>query len=129
MPLQAQLFADDPRLQKCLTQDPAHVTPGSVGDHVSRIQTALILLDDLRIDAEEIAGKRYGPSTAAAVLKFKQKRSIVNRAYQTQADNIVGKMTIAALDNEMLQRERGQPVIVAVTRCRWSRNGNRAETA
>jgi peptidoglycan hydrolase-like protein with peptidoglycan-binding domain len=129
MPLQAQLFADDPRLQACLTQDPAHVTPGSVGDHVSRIQTALILLDDLRIDAEEIAGRRYGPSTAAAVLKFKQKRTIVNRAYQTQADNIVGKMTIAALDNEMLQRERGQPAVVTVTRCRWARRGARAETA
>jgi hypothetical protein len=75
------------------------------------------------------AGKRYGPSTAAAVLKFKQKRNIVNRAYQTQADNIVGKMTIAALDNEMLQRERDQPTIVTATRCRWARSGTRVETA
>ena len=35
---------------------------------------------------------------ADAVLQFKVARDIVNRSYQTKADNIVGKMTIAALD-------------------------------
>src|SRR5262249_23232676 len=41
------------------------------------------------------------------VLAYKQKRNIVNRSYQTQADNIVGKMTMAALDLEMLSIEAG----------------------
>jgi hypothetical protein len=123
MGLEADLFKDDPKLQACLTEDAAHVTQGTVGDHVSKIQTALVLLDNLRIDAGEIAAKRYGPSTAAAVLKFKEKRAIINRAYQTRADNIVGKMTIAALDREMLQREQGTPATVAVMRCRWHGGG------
>jgi peptidoglycan hydrolase-like protein with peptidoglycan-binding domain len=48
---------------------------------------------------------RYGKSTAAAVLAFKTKRKIINYSYETQVDNIVGKMTIAALDNEMVLRE------------------------
>ena len=49
-----------------------------------------------------MARAHYGPSTAAAVLAFKTRRNIINRAYQTKADNIVGRMTIAALDAEML---------------------------
>jgi peptidoglycan hydrolase-like protein with peptidoglycan-binding domain len=43
----------------------------------------------------------YGPSTAAAVLAFKRKRKIINTGYQTSEDDIVGKMTITALDNEL----------------------------
>lgn len=62
------------------------------------------------IDAGELAAKRYGLSTAAAVLQFKQDRDIVNRSYQTQADDIVGKMTIAALDDEMLEVERSRTI-------------------
>jgi hypothetical protein len=36
---------------------------------------------------------------------FKMQRSIVNRSYQTTADDIVGTMTIAALDREMFDEE------------------------
>jgi hypothetical protein len=43
----------------------------------------------------------YGPATANAVLRYKRKRDIVNRSYQTSADNVVGKMTIASLDREI----------------------------
>jgi hypothetical protein len=39
------------------------------------------------------------------VLAYKKKRNIINRSYQTQADNIVGKMTIAALDKEVFAKE------------------------
>ena len=39
-------------------------------------------------------------------MAYKQKRNIINYSYQTRADNIVGKMTIAALDEEMLDWER-----------------------
>jgi hypothetical protein len=86
------------------------VTPGSAGDFVRRIQVALMRIDGLRIDAGELAGKRYGLSPAATVLQIKQDRDIVNRAYQMQADDIVGKMTIAALDEEMLELERSRTI-------------------
>src|SRR6476659_9549307 len=110
MGLQSNLFRGDPALEACLVSDPAHITPGAVGDHVAKIQTALIKLDGLNIDPSELSAKRYGPSTAAAVLSFKQKRRIINFSYQTQADNIVGKMTIAALDREILEKERDDPL-------------------
>jgi hypothetical protein len=43
----------------------------------------------------------YGPSTAAAVLKFKKKRRIINTSYQQHEDDIVGRMTIKAMDDEL----------------------------
>jgi hypothetical protein len=61
----------------------------------------LIRLDGAAIDPDG----SYGPATAAAVLAYKQKRKIINFSYQTTADNIVGKMTMAALDKEMLAAE------------------------
>lgn len=106
MSLISRNFRGDARLESCLVSDPAHVTPGTTGDHVAKIQTALILLDGARIDGRDMQAKSYGPSTAAAVLAYKQKRSIINRSYQTTADNIVGKMTIAVLDRDMLQFEQ-----------------------
>jgi hypothetical protein len=65
-----------------------------------------MLLDGAKIDGQETRKNTYGTSTAAAVLTYKTKRRIINPAYQTKPDNIVGKMTIAALDREMLQFER-----------------------
>jgi hypothetical protein len=117
VPLQSELFRSDPRLQKCLVSDPDHVTPGAVGDHVHKIHVALILLDGYDIESSDILAQRYGLSTAAAVLAFKRKRNIVNRSYQTQADNIVGKMTIAALDTEMRQLERMRITVIDKIHC------------
>ncbi|WP_338759987.1 peptidoglycan-binding domain-containing protein [Massilia sp. METH4] len=101
MALQSQLFRGDLKLEAAAVSDPAHIVPGAAGEHVRKIQLALILLDGAAIDAD---GK-YGPGTAAAVLAYKRKRSILNRAYQHQPDNIAGKMTIASLDREMFARE------------------------
>ncbi len=112
MSLRSALFKDDPKLQACLLHDAAHVTLGAVGDHVGKLQTALRLVDSLAIESHELFATKYGPSTAAAVLAFKKARHIINFSYQTQADGIVGKMTIAALDSEMLELER--PIISAV---------------
>jgi peptidoglycan hydrolase-like protein with peptidoglycan-binding domain len=106
MPLSSSFFRGDAKLEACLVSDPAHVTPGATGDHVRKIQLALHLLNESRIDASELAARRYGPTTAAAVLAYKRKRQIINFSYQTTADNIVGKMTIASLDKEMLQFEQ-----------------------
>ena len=71
------------------------------GDHVKLIQEALNEIDNAGLTADSI----YGNATASAVLRFKQKRNIVNRSYQQSADDVVGKMTIAALDDELARRD------------------------
>ena len=105
MPLGSNLFKDSVRLARTETIDAAHVVVGDVGEHVRLIQIALLELDDAVIDPAEISASRYGKSTADAVLAYKKARDIINRSYQTQADNIVGKMTIKSLDEEMLQQQ------------------------
>jgi peptidoglycan hydrolase-like protein with peptidoglycan-binding domain len=111
MKLRSILFRDDQHLQACLVHDQAHVKQGAKGDPVSKIQSALVVLDQSRIDVSELRENCYGPSTAAAVLAFKRKRQIINYSYQTHADDIVGKMTIAAMDREMQAIEQS-----------WARN-------
>jgi len=76
-------------------------------------------LDGDAIDPAELSAERYGPSTASAVLSYKTKHSIINRAYQTQPDNIVGIMTMASLDDGMVRIEQGQNSVTIVT-CPWS---------
>jgi peptidoglycan hydrolase-like protein with peptidoglycan-binding domain len=105
MPLRSRLFAGDPLLEACAVRDSAHLTPGTRGTHVGKVQYSLDVIDRLKIARQELIGQVYGPSTAQAVLSFKSRRSIINRAYQSTADNIVGRMTIAALDAEMLQKQ------------------------
>jgi len=41
------------------------------------------------------------------VLRYKQARDIINRSYQQNADDIVGKMTIVSLDDGMYMFETG----------------------
>jgi hypothetical protein len=105
MTLKSNLFAGDARLEACAVSNPAHVTPGSAGPHVRKIQGAVMALDGAVIDQGELDAARYGSSTARAVLAYKKKRGIVNRSYQSQADDIVGIMTIKALDAELLARQ------------------------
>jgi peptidoglycan hydrolase-like protein with peptidoglycan-binding domain len=101
MALRSKLFRGDSKLEAAAVSDPAHIVPGSAGPHVGKIQQALIQLDGAAIVVDSI----YGPATAAAVLAYKQKRNIINTARQTKADNIVGTMTMASLDAEMLATE------------------------
>jgi len=101
MPLQSQLFRGDAKLEAAAVSDPAHIVLGATGEHVRKIQRALIQLEGAAIVPDGI----YGPATAAAVLGYKRKRTIINRSYQTQADNIVGKMTIQRLDDELESRQ------------------------
>lgn len=105
MPLVSNWFRNNGRLQNCLLSDPAHVVTGDVGPHVALIQGALIALGEGAIATDELAAQTYGKSTAGAVLAYKTRRGIINRSYQTQPDNIVGKMTIQSLDNEMRAQE------------------------
>ncbi|VFU09795.1 peptidoglycan-binding domain-containing protein [Methylocella tundrae] len=108
MSLESKLFRGDAKLEAAARQDSAHVLLGASGAHVLKIQSALMLLDDAKIDSGETEQSSYGSSTAAAIKAYKEKRSIINHSYQTQADNIVGKMTIASLDQEMLKFEKSE---------------------
>jgi hypothetical protein len=105
MALQSLLFRDEPKLQACAEHDAAHVTAGQHGEHVRRIQRALeILVPDLTLPASEKNAGRYGTATANAVLKYKREHRppIINPKYQSQPDSVVGRMTIAALDQDLL---------------------------
>ena len=123
MPLKSNLLSGDKQLEACAVRDPAHILPGSVGTHVARIQIALAILDGASIDSKEAKSHTYGPSTAAAVLAYKKKRNIINWSYQQQADNIVGKMTIAALDAEMWGKEKSDSRLRWVPRHRYGNVG------
>src|SRR3954447_13869177 len=105
MALHCNLFFNDDALADCLIRDSAHIKTGAAGDHVTKIHSALVLLDNANIAIDELSQSRYGDSTAAAVLAFKRRRQIINYSYQTAADNIVGKMTIAAMDRELVALE------------------------
>jgi peptidoglycan hydrolase-like protein with peptidoglycan-binding domain len=101
MALQSQLFKGDPKLEAAAASHPGHIVPGARGSHVVKIQQALNEILSLSLVLDGI----YGQGTAAAVLQYKRGRNIVNTTYQTEADNIVGIMTMAALDADMLARE------------------------
>ncbi len=109
MPLVSNQFKDNNALQQCLVSDPHHVAPGAQGEHVGKIQQALIMLGAAVIPAGEISAQHYGSSTARAVLAYKTKRQIINKTYQNTPDNIVGKKTIERLDLEMKKLEETPP--------------------
>jgi peptidoglycan hydrolase-like protein with peptidoglycan-binding domain len=106
--LRSDLFLGDRALEAALSVDAAHIVRGAIGEHVKKIQTALALL--LRdppcgiADGEARAG-RYGQTTAAAVLRYKSDHRIINIAYQRTPDDIVGKMTMRALDDAVAALE------------------------
>ena len=99
--LQSRLFRGNAALEACLVKDSAHLIQGSRGEHVRLVQRALVYLGEKEISGQEYRQGIYGLTTAAAVLRYKQKRKIINFSYQKQADNIVGKMTIQRLDNDV----------------------------
>jgi hypothetical protein len=105
MPLKSKLFSQEPKLEDCLVRDSAHITLSTQGFHVVLIQDALRAIDALAVDPGETESQTYGPSTAAAVLSYKTKRAIINRSYQSKPDDIVGKMTIKSLDDDLLRIE------------------------
>lgn len=103
--LESALFCNDAKLEAAAVSDPAHILLGHAGEHVGKIQQALIQLNGAAIDSAELQAKKYGPSTAKAVLLYKQKFSILGPG-QTAPDNIVGKKTTAHLDHAMAQIQR-----------------------
>jgi peptidoglycan hydrolase-like protein with peptidoglycan-binding domain len=114
--LRSELFRGNTRLERCAVNHAHHVVQGNRGDFVSKIQEALVMLDGAVITGDEIPTQTYGPSTAQAVLDYKSARNIVNRTYQTTADNIVGIMTINRMDTEMAALEALMPEMIRRTR-------------
>src|SRR5687768_15600244 len=119
--LRADLFEGDAALEKALVVDSAHLVKGTKGEHVRKVQVALaLLLDNPRADIAdaELKAGRYGDTTARAVLRYKTERSIINTSYQKTPDDIVGKMTMRALDDEMAayEAEFGRALLGIVAR-------------
>ena len=117
MALHSRMLSGNAALEKAAVGNTDHITPGARGDHVGRLQQVLMLLDRTTIAASELDAQLYGPSTAKAVLAYKTKRGIINRSYQTTADNIVGVMTMASLDKEMSLREAS--IVSQTLRCNF----------
>jgi hypothetical protein len=103
--LLSRSFRPDERLNRCSLDNAAHVTPGTKGPFVCLIQRALCAVDGAQIAEAEMREQTYGKTTAAAVLNYKTARAIINYSYQTKPDDIVGVMTIRALDAELAATE------------------------
>jgi hypothetical protein len=105
MALRSDLFKDDPQLRAVLENPNAHLivkTPPIRGNHVGKVHQALALLQPSPAVSEtEKIGQEYGPSTAEAVFAYKKKRNIINTAYQSAPDKIVGTMTLQTMDDEL----------------------------
>jgi hypothetical protein len=118
--LRSQLFRSNTRLEHCAVDPSAHVTFDSkkpqTGDFVSKIQEALVVLDNAILLGDDVDTQTYKKSTADAVLAYKTTRNIVNHSYQTSPDNIVGVMTIERMDQEMADLETRIPKIIDQTR-------------
>jgi hypothetical protein len=56
VPLFSRLLQGDAKLESCLIKDASHVTKGASGDHVGKIQTALIIVDNAQINKAELRG-------------------------------------------------------------------------
>jgi len=93
------------RLQACLDSDPAHIKLNDHGDHVKVIQDVLeslrLRLPDLGL-LQIVSDKPgfYGEDTAKAVKRYKEINAIVRPGQPL--DDIVGRMTITQMDNDLL---------------------------
>lgn len=110
MPVQSKLFTRDKkveaRLNDCMRSHAHNIRPGSSGDHVSAIQSALFILENANLPGNELGQSLYGPQTARAVRDYKDKRKILGPG-QKQVDNIVGILTITRLDLDLRNQDNG----------------------
>ena len=107
------------KLNACAGRDSAHFVQGNFGDHIAVVQDALIQLNadnflegaDVGTFQSEVAGAFYGNVTAKVVQSYKDKHKpkAILQPWQTTADNVVGKGTISALDDDMAILEGIKP--------------------
>lgn len=105
----SKFFGEKPmnELLGAANEDPLHIMPGSSGDHVSKIQSALFSITSAKIDSDELGRSFYGKTTADAVANFKRTRTPPILNFRNQIDNIVGIKTMRALDQEMKRIDGG----------------------
>src|SRR6267154_2484896 len=99
--LKSEHFKNSPEadaLLKCLNDDSGHIQRFANGDKVHRIHQALQNEKGISIDDKEFETQTYGPSTEAAVRKFKGPPRNILQPWQRIPDPIVGMRTIEALD-------------------------------
>ena len=118
MALTSELFKNNNQLQACAATDSAHIVAdepplrrgvNNQGAHVALIHTALRRVMANPSFGLEEATETYGPKTAEVVRQFKaaQRPPLLNKALgQTTPDNIVGKLTIAALDTAVSRKKQ-----------------------
>lgn len=110
------------RLTACLKSDPDHILParlgGDSGPHVAAIQAALKKIDAAQRQRNRDPSFRflptitdtpgfYGATTANAVLVYKKLNGIKRTGQPL--DDIVGRMTISRLDDELKNLSQPQP--------------------
>ena len=99
------------RLNACLASDPQHIAPGQRGNHVKAVQDALETLrqrmPNLGLVKITDPPGTYGQSTAAEVKKYKRINHIVRTGQPL--DDIVGRMTISQIDNDLLRGSNPTP--------------------
>ena len=104
------------RLSACLASDANNIRPGAVGDHVKAVQDALELLrqrmPDLGLLPITDTPGSYKKSTADAVRKYKE-INVIQRTGQ-KLDDIVGRMTITQIDNDLVNGPKPAPPEPAV---------------
>jgi len=110
--LRSQLFQGDKRLNKCAVDPSSHVKLHDKGDFVSKIQEALVILDNALLIGNDVSTQTYGDSTESAVFDYKSNRKIINHSYQNAPDKIVGVMTITRMDKDMFELEQKMPDII-----------------
>ena len=106
--LRSDLFKDDPKLEACATSPAGHIAPAKPGQvpprgaHVAKIHEALAILEP---GATIQKPRRLAWSTAlrppTPCWPTSGGKKIINTSYQHEADNIVGQMTIAKMDEEL----------------------------
>jgi hypothetical protein len=99
------------RLDQCLNTDFLHIGPGKRGagspeaDAVTALQAALKLIKEklpLALpDIKDSAGD-YGANTITAVLRYKSDPSHVIERTGQRLDNIVGRMTLTQIDDDLV---------------------------
>lgn len=100
--LESDLLSANKRLQECLVKDSSHVRLNDSGEHVLLLQKALNKIGELPSELPE--NGTFDATMAGAVARYKKNRGILN--YAGQIDDIVGKLTITAIDNELVARNR-----------------------
>jgi hypothetical protein len=105
------------RLQAAADNHYSHIKPKTSGLHVCAIHNALNVLQPFiqyipvptPSDNTEYKLGYFGGYTEAKVVEYKTKCTLINRDYQNKVDNIVGIMTMRALDFHMNELERQMP--------------------